>query len=283
MKFAQSSAEIYVPDRQPEEAALARTTRMGIGAHLDDLEFMSWGAISECFQKPDQWYTGITVTDGRGSPRANQYAHYTDEQMMAVRHKEQIKAASVGEYAAVVTLDFPSAAIKVLGNREVLDDLKQLLAAAKPKVVYTHNLADKHDTHVAVAIATIQAIRELPENQRPETVYGCEVWRNLDWMLDEDKVIFDVSNQDNLMMSIMGVYDSQISGGKRYDLATMGRKRANATYYASHATDNATLLEYAMDLTELARNPKLNIAEFVTKHIQRFSNEVTARIGKFVK
>jgi LmbE family N-acetylglucosaminyl deacetylase len=283
MKFAQPSASVFVPDREPEEAALARTTHMGIGAHLDDLEFMSWGAIAECFQKTDRWYTGITVTDGRGSPRANLYAHYTDEQMMAVRHKEQLKAAAIGEYAAAITLDFPSSAIKIPGNREVLDDLKKILTAAKPKKVYTHNLADKHDTHVAVAIATIQAIRELPENQRPEALYGCEVWRSLDWMLDEDKVIFDVSSQDNLMMSIMGAYDSQISGGKRYDLATMGRKRANATYYASHATDQATLLEYAMDLTALIRNPKLDINEYITQFIQRLSKEVAARIGKFAK
>ncbi len=39
---------------------------------------------------------------------------------------------------------------------------------------------------------------------------------------DEDKVAFDLSAQENLQMALLGVFDSQISGGKRYDLATMG-------------------------------------------------------------
>jgi hypothetical protein len=54
-------------------------------------------------------------------------------------------------------------------------------------VVYTHNPADKHDTHIGVVIAALQAMRELPREQRPKKVIGCEVWRNLDWMNDRTK------------------------------------------------------------------------------------------------
>ena len=35
--------------------------------------------------------------------------------------------------------------------------------------------------------------------------------------------------------ALIGVFDSQIAGGKRHDLAVLGRRRANATYNASHA------------------------------------------------
>ncbi|MDD2710938.1 MAG: PIG-L family deacetylase [Verrucomicrobiae bacterium] len=283
MKFSQPTAALLIPDQQPVEKALARTTHLAIGAHLDDLEFMSWSAILECFQQNDKWYTGVTVTDGRGSARANQYADYTDEQMAAVRHREQIKAAQIGEYAALAMLDFKSSDIKIPGNPAVIGDIKDLLLAASPRIVLTHNLADKHDTHVAVALATIQAIRELPEDKRPKTLHGCEVWRNLDWMSDEDKVVKDVSERENLMMSIMSVFDSQISGGKRYDLATFGRKRANATYFASHATDKASLLEFAMDLTPLVKDPKLDVAAFVSQHIERFARDVETRLRKFQK
>ena len=59
--------------------------------------------------------------------------------------------------------------------------------------MYTHNLADKHETHVAVALRTIAAIRGLPEEERPARLLGCEVWRDLDWMLDEEKVVLDLS------------------------------------------------------------------------------------------
>ena len=68
MKMKRKSAEIYVPDRMPAEAALTRTTHMGVGAHQDDLEIMSYAGILECFQDIDLWYTGVVVTNGAGSP-----------------------------------------------------------------------------------------------------------------------------------------------------------------------------------------------------------------------
>ena len=49
----------------------------------------------------------------------------------------------------------------------------------------------------------------------------------------------DVSGRDNLAAAMNGVFDSQIAGGKRYDLATIGRRAANATFFESHATDQA--------------------------------------------
>ena len=49
-------------------------------------------------------FTGVVVTDGRGSPRDDLYKDYTDEEMRLVRFKEQRKAAVVGEYAAQVIL-----------------------------------------------------------------------------------------------------------------------------------------------------------------------------------
>ena len=64
--------------------------------------------ILECFQQKDKWFTGVVVTDGRGSPRDDLYKDYTDEEMRLVRFKEQRKAAIVGEYAAQVMLDYPS-------------------------------------------------------------------------------------------------------------------------------------------------------------------------------
>ena len=59
----------------------------------------------------------------------------------------------------------------------------------------------------------------------------------------------DVSGHDHLAAAMNGVFDSQIAGGKRYDLATLGRRAANATFFESHATDTATQLIFGMDLT----------------------------------
>ncbi|NOX64152.1 MAG: PIG-L family deacetylase [Chloroflexi bacterium] len=281
MNFHLSTAQVFAPDGLPAKQALARTTHMAIGAHQDDLEIMAIDGILACFQQPQRWFTGVVVTNGAGSPRAGLYGDYSDEAMRQVRIEEQKKAAVIGEYAAQVFLDYPSAAVKDPHNIHPVEDLVELLSLARPEIVYTHNFADKHDTHIGVAHKVVAALRRLAPEKRPKKLYGCEVWRDLDWMLDEDKVAFDCSQHENLQMALVGVFDSQVSGGKRYDLATMGRRRANATYFASHATDVATGMSFAMDLTPLIQDPSLNIASYVLAYIERFARDVRERIQRY--
>lgn len=280
MKFHLDTAEIYIPDNMPEEQALARTTHLCFAAHQDDIEIMAADPILECFQQPEEWFTGVVVTDGRGSPRDGLYKDYTDEEMRLVRFKEQRKAAIVGEFAAQVMLDIPSKAIKDASQIEPVEDILAILHATKPRFVYTHNLADKHDTHVAVALRVVEALRRLDPAERPERVVGCEVWRGLDWMVDSDKVMMDVSAHENLQNALLGVFDSQIAGGKRYDLASMGRRRANATYFGSHGVDETTGLNYGMDMTLLMNDLTLHPAEFVAQFVQRFATDVQDRVRR---
>ncbi len=282
MKFKLDTAELFVPDGLPAEEALARTTHMAIGAHQDDLEIMAYAGILECFQRTDKWFTGVVVTNGSGSPRDDVYKDYTDEEMRVVRRKEQKKAAVVGEYAAQVLLDYTSGAVKRPANTDPVEDLAVLLRIARPQIVYTHNPADKHDTHVAVAVKTLQAIRSLPADLRPKKLYGCEVWRDLDWMIDEDKVVFDCTGHENLQASLLGVFDSQIAGGKRYDLATMGRRKAHATYHASHGVDVTTGLNFGIDLTPLVADTSKDVVVFVQEHVDRFAKEIRDRLGKLL-
>jgi len=280
MKFHQNTSEIFVPDNLPDEKALERTTHLCVGAHQDDIEMMAARPILECFQRDDKWFAGVVVTDGRGSPRNGMYEKYTDEEMRLVRFKEQRKAAIVGEYAAQIMLDYPSKAVKDGRNISPIDDIFALLKASHPQVVFTHNLADKHETHVAVTVRVITALRKLPEGERPQKVYGCEIWRGLDWMPDEDKVTFDLSGQENVQAALLGVFDSQINGGKRYDLASLARRRANATFFASHGVDDATGLSYAMDLTPLIANPDRDIRDYIQSYIDQFAREVRNTITR---
>ena len=280
MKLKNPTAEIYVPDNLPAEEALARTTHLCVAAHQDDFEIMAAAPVLECFQQPDRWFTGVVVTDGRGSPRDGLYAHYTDEEMRLVRLKEQRKAAIVGEYAAQVLLDYPSKVVKDASRSEPVDDLAAVIRAARPQVLYTHNLADKHDTHVAVALRVIAALRTLEPAERPARLLGCEVWRALDWMMDADKVPMDVSAHESLQAALLGVFDSQIAGGKRYDLASMGRRRANATYFESHGVDTGTGLSYAMDMSALMADASIDPAGFAGDLVQRFTQDVHDRLRR---
>jgi LmbE family N-acetylglucosaminyl deacetylase len=284
MKLHNSTVEIYVPDGKPVAAALKRITHLGIGAHQDDLEFMAFHGILECHASKSKWFGGVTCTNGSGSARAGKYKKLSDEQMMAMRRHEQNQAAKIGRYGVMIQLDYPSSVVKNATDPALKDDLKIILVATRPEIIYTHNLADKHDTHIGVAVAAIQAMRELPRNQRPKRVIGCEVWRDLDWLADADKVVMDVSGHNRVAARLNGVFKSQIAGGKRYDLATLGRRSANATFFDAHATDAATQLIFGMDLTPLVANESRDILDYTTSFIKQFRDDVkmklTRRLGR---
>ncbi len=279
MHFHKSTADVFVPDNLAPAEALARTTHLGISAHQDDIEIMAYHGIAECFGLKDKWFTGVVITNGAGSPRSGIYGGYTDDQMQRVRLIEQRKAAYVGEYACQIQLGFTSAEVKDRTNPAVVEDLVQILRAARPQVVYLHNLADKHDTHVGAALRVIAALRAVRAETKPKKVYGCEVWRDLDWLQDDDKQLLAASARANLAASLVGVFDSQVTGGKRYDLATAGRRLAHATYYASHGTDQESALNFAMDLTPLVDDPNLPIAGYVLSFVDRFRADVAKRLG----
>lgn len=279
MQFKNNGAQLYIPDNIPEGEGVARTTHMAISAHQDDIEIMAYDGIVQCFGRDDKWFMAVVVTDGAGSPRNGLYKDFTDEQMQRIRKTEQKKAAFVGDYSSLALLDYSSGEVKDPENTDVVQEIKGIISAARPKVIYTHNLADKHDTHVATAARVIMALRELPPQLLPEKVYGCEVWRNLDWVKDEEKVAFDVSGHPNIAAAVLGVFDSQICGGKRYDLAAAGRRLGNATFFESHGTDRAEAISYAIDLTPLIIDKEQDICAYVTGYIERFKSDVLLKLG----
>jgi LmbE family N-acetylglucosaminyl deacetylase len=280
VKLSRSAAEVFVPDGAAEDLALARVTHLGIGAHQDDLEFMAFQGITECLGRDDRWFGGVTCTDGAGSARSGDYAESGDAEMAKLRRAEQRAAAMAGGYGVMLQLGYKSTEVKDPADSGLREDLRGILEATQPEVVYTHNLADKHPTHIAVALAVIAAVRSLPRRVRPQRVIGCEVWRDLDWLRDDEKVVMDVSGHDALAAKLAGCFASQIGGGKRYDLAVEGRRAANATFLDPRATDGATRVIFGMDLTPLVEDDALDPGEYVEGMIERFRVEVSECIGR---
>ena len=122
--------------------ALARTTHLCVIAHQDDIEINAYPAVAECYGKAGKFFTGVTVTNGAGSPRAGKYAAMTDAQMMDVRREEQRAAARLGRYNLQLQLGHPSADVKKSGHAGVAADLKAIFTACRPSVVYLHQPAD---------------------------------------------------------------------------------------------------------------------------------------------
>jgi LmbE family N-acetylglucosaminyl deacetylase len=258
LKLSRPAAEVFIPDGTSWEAASKRVTHLVVAAHADDVEIMAWHAVLHA-----EGLAAVIVTDGRDSD---------------TRLLEQKRAASRGNYAAVIWLDHASADVKQAAYPALASDLGAVLSAVRPRLVYTHNPADRHDTHVAVALHTVQALRANPSSV--ERVLGCEVWRALDWLQAQDKVTLDVSAAEDRLMPLIRAFESQIAG-KRYDLAAAGRKRANATFLDSHAVDRATAVEYAMDLTPLVKDPTLDITRWTLQLVERFARDVEARLAQW--
>lgn len=272
--------EVYAPDDTEPARALARTTHLALGAHHDDLEIMAFDAIAACYDDPASWFTGVVVTDGRGAPRSGTYAEHTDDEIAVIRRDEQKEAARIGRYGAQLLMDFRSAEVKDSANSSVVEAISDVLEACSPHTVYTHNLADKHDTHVAVALRVITALRLLPLENRPERLLGCEVWRDLDWLDDDDKILLDCSAHDRLQRELVNCFRSQVDGGKRYDAAVPGRRAAHATFADPYAPDERTGVAIAMDLTPLIRDHVRNPADFVAERVARFASDVQDRIDR---
>ncbi len=281
--FHHAAAGLYLPGGGEACAALSQTTHLGVGAHQDDLEFMALHGILACYDREDQWFGGITCTNGAGSARQGMFADKTDAEMQDIRAEEQREAARLGQYAYMAQLAYPSPEIKdpcVAEN--LVNDLLQLLQRSSARVIYTHNLADKHGTHIAVAAALIRAIRRLPPAQRPEKLIGCEVWRDLDWMPDEKKVIMDLGYDEAFAHQLNGIFRSQITG-KRYDLAVEGRRRANATFFDSHHTDASERVCFGMDLTPLVTDETLDPADIALSLIDDFKASVQQQLKTYFK
>jgi len=281
MKFFQLAADTYVPDGRSLTEALRRTTHLCLAAHQDDIEIMAYHGIAACLGAKYPGFTGVVVTDGAGSPRTGRFARFTDDQMKRVRRLEQLRAAKLGRYAAAIQLAHPSRVVKDPKTEVVRADLLSILEACSPEVVYLHNPADKHDTHIAVFLRCLEALRALPKRRRPKRVLGCEVWRNLDWMVDADKVLLDDSAQPALAAKLIGAFQSQIGGGKRYDRAIAGRRLANATFHTSHATDTASAITWAMELTPLVQDEKLSVERYTLAYLDRLRADIRERLERF--
>jgi LmbE family N-acetylglucosaminyl deacetylase len=270
---------IYIPDSISPEQAMPRTTHLAIAAHHDDLEIFAFHGIVQCLDSDKEWFGGIVCTDGSKSPRSGAFANTTDQQMAAIRIEEQNRAADIARYSFVEHIGLPSDKVKNDIDFTLVEKLRKIILTCKPDIIYAHNPADRHATHVAIFQATIAALRSLTAEYTPPRFLGCEVWRDLDWLCDDDKVMLDVSGHEKLAVELLSQFESQVAGGKDYVGATIGRRRANATFSQSHSVDIAEQVTLAIDLMPLIDDPDLEISQFVEDKIYRFRAEVTEKLS----
>jgi len=280
MNFLRANVDWFVPDGKPILDALSRCTHLCIAAHQDDVEILAYPGISSCYNRPDEWFTGIVVTDGAGSIREKQHQNLSSEEYSALRRTEQRKAADIGRYGAAIQLGFSTNSVKKQTGT-LYDDLLEIIHFTQPHTLYLHSPADRHQTHVAVFLHCLKALRELSVNLIPQQIYGCEVWGSLDWLPRHRRIGLNSGDRPALAAQLLNVFSSQIAGGKRYDLGTIGRRQANATFSDPYAPDPSSGITWAMDLLPLVKQPDLSVETFLQELTDEFSAELRTRVHQF--
>ena len=253
-----------------------------ICAHQDDNEIMAIDGIMKGYRSRKYSFACVVTADGSGSARTGKFKDYTDDMMKEVRIKEQESASEIGRYHSLYLLNYSSKEIKDPINDDIVNDYVKILKELKPKVLYTHSILDKHPTHLGVVTKVIRALRELPKEEQPKVVYGCEVWRDLDWVSDKKKICFDVSSNLKLQKKLLNVFESQIAGGKAYTNATIGRRYNNATYAQSHSVDSAKMVSYAINLNPLLKDPELPIKKFALTFVDDLYEEINDAMDRIL-
>jgi LmbE family N-acetylglucosaminyl deacetylase len=273
VSFSQSKSFIHLrKDMEDLPSALESCTHLGVGAHPDDLEVMAHHGILQCFGSAKHNFFGVTCTTGGGSTRSSQFENLSEEEFIEKRKQEQILSATKGEFCGCALLGFCSQEIKNQYNQSLLKDLIQVIEGSQPEVVYTHNLFDKHKTHVSVTLHLIEALKMV--GHRPKSFFGVEVWRSLDWLADEKKQVLAVEDPQ-MVRDLIDCHQTQTSE-KKYHEATLGRMRANATFFDALKSDQDGYQLFALDYLPLLQGQTLK--SFYQEHIQEFQDSLETNL-----
>lgn len=283
MKFGKVDTEFYAPDGVSFEEAAERTTILGVGAHPDDLEIIAIPGIVNAYHDGGHRFFGVVTTSGGGTMRSGDYAGRTYREMRAARSREQKEAADIGKYAGLLFLQYESNEIKDPMLTDPDADLQTIFEAVQPDTVYIHHPFDRHDTHVAVSLRCISALRKASAatSWKPKHVYGAEGWRSLDWLVHYDRAILPVRDTEHLSDKLIQVYKSQMMAEKEFDLAARSRRVINATYEEARMIGAEHEISFAVDLTPLVLNPKMKVEDFVAQTADHFRADVLSRVSRF--
>lgn len=277
-RFHAPQVDVFIPDGVDLSAALQRTTHVGIVAHQDDLEFGALSGIGECYGRADAWFLGVVCTDSP-SIRPPQYASLSAAEFSAVRVQEQRAAACEGKYSAVIQLGFPSSSLA--HNLQQLEgDIEEVLGAISPKKIYVHAPTDKHPTHIRVCKASVAALKKRLSNDQDystslQEVLGCEGWRGLDWVPEQYLTRVDISEYQHLATKLFRHFVSQLTAGKNYEQAVLGRWAANATFCNPRVQDGGKAIQLAVNMLPLLRESK-SLEHFALELVEALKGEVEA-------
>lgn len=242
-------------------------------AHPSDCEIMAIDGIQRGYRAQKYSFSCVVTTDGSENERGGKYLKSSDKRMSNVLASEQRKAAELGRYNSVYFMNYKAEEARDQENEDIVAEYIEIIKELKPRIVYTHSLLDRDPTHVCVAVKVINALRKLRKGDQPKVVYGCEMWRDLDW-IDKDKIVsFDISKNIRLQRQLISVFKSQIIN-RDYINAAIGRRYVNAAFSRDDKKKEAKLTARAINMTTLLRRKELPIKRYAMSFIDDLYSEI---------
>lgn len=250
----------------PKEGKKGPVKYLCICADAGDTEIMAIDGIQRGYRAKKYTFATVITSDGLSLERAGKLAKATDRKVNTTKNREQKAAAEIGRYNSVYFLSHKTDEILDQENEDIVNEYLEIIKELKPRIIYTHSILDRDPTHVSVAVKVINALRKLRKGQMPAVLYGCEMWRDLDWV-DPSKVIsFDVSHNIRLQKQLINVHQSQ-NASRDFINATIGRRYVNATYSRSEKKKDAKLTARAINMTTLLRRKEYPIKRFAMSFV----------------
>jgi hypothetical protein len=100
-------------------------------------------------------------------------------------------------------------------------------------------------------------------------------------MLDEDKVVFDVSERDNIATSLVGLFDFTNKQCGTVRSCNNGKTSCKRYFYASHGVDVSIYVIYVFEPIPVITD-SLDIVDYTLQFIERFKNDVVQRLKKMM-
>lgn len=183
---------------------------LAIGAHPDDIEIGCGGTLAKHVADGDRVWM-LVITNGQNGPGE-----------VSDRETEQDQAAAVLGAEAVIWGGIPDCAVS-LHEHALVQLIQETIASTRADVIYTHDTADSHQDHRAVAMGTLGAARHHP------TVLCYDAPSSYGF---QPTAFVDISSTIDKKVEALQCHASQVAASP---MVSSERERAKATVTGHHA------------------------------------------------
>jgi hypothetical protein len=194
-----------LPAASPLHVARAGHAPLRRSAHQDDIEIMAHAGICDCLEanrarKPLAAWWSPTAPAPRALVQVLEL-HRRADAVGIRRDGATPRRRSSAATRSSSSSAHPSADVKSGGPRRGVARRPHtaiFAGACSPECRLSAQPGGQARHPRRRARRCLEALRALPPGARPRRVLGCEVWRDLDWLVDADKVALDSGRHPEL-------------------------------------------------------------------------------------